>query len=126
MNVEKVTGKRILLVDDQNEVRDTIAMVLELDAHTVIPASSGAEALRLFDADHFDLVITDYAMPGMRGDEMAMAIRQKAPSQPILMITGSANLADPVRLYVDGILYKPFMLEDLRRAMAEHLCAQAA
>jgi len=112
-----VVRKRILIVDDQEEVRETIKMLLNLDEHTVTEASSGKEALELFKPDHFDLVMTDYAMAGMRGDVLAARLKQIAPSQLILMVTGSAAEESAVALKVDGLLGKPFLLNELRQAL---------
>jgi CheY-like chemotaxis protein len=118
----RVVGKRILLADDQPEVRETVKLLLGMDDHTVAEAANGQEALQLFTHGHFDLVITDYAMPVMRGDELASNIKHVAPSQPILMITGSAEQSDEITASVDAFLCKPFGFEDLRRAIAELVC----
>jgi CheY-like chemotaxis protein len=115
----KVIGKRILLADDQPEVRQTVKLLLGMDEHTVAEAANGREALDLYAPDRFDLVITDYAMPVMRGDELASNIKQLAPSQPILMITGSSEMYGEFHAPVDACLNKPFGFEDLRRAIAE-------
>jgi CheY-like chemotaxis protein len=115
----RVSGKRILLADDQPDVRETVRLLLGMDEHTVAEAANGREALELFEPNRFDLVITDYAMPVMRGDELAANIKHLAPSQPILMITGSAELYGGCAAPVDGCLSKPFGFEDLRRAIAE-------
>jgi len=117
----KLLRKRILLVDDQRPVRDAINLLLGLDGHTVVGAASGAEALALFMPGHFDLVITDFEMPQMRGNELAARIKQVSPSQPILMITAYAERLGDAGNPVDAVLNKPFQLEDLRRAMAELL-----
>ena len=103
-------------------MRDAISLLLGLDQHTVIGAANGAEALALFKPDHFDLVITDFEMPQMKGNELAARIRRVSPSQPILMITAYAERLDEADNPVDAVLSKPFQLEDLRRAMAELLC----
>ena len=117
-----VIRKRILLADDQPEVRETIKMLLGMDEHTVDEARDGQEALSLFEPGKFDLVITDYAMPVMRGDELATSIKQLAPAQPILMITGSAEKFGGAKVAVDGLLNKPFGFEDLRHAIADLVC----
>jgi CheY-like chemotaxis protein len=117
----KTIRKRILLADDQQEVRDTIKLLLRLDEHTVTEASNGREALRMFTQDRFDLVITDYVMPEMRGDELAANLKLLAPSQPILMLTGSVEMLDGPSTPVDALLRKPFSLGDLRQAIAR-LC----
>ena len=114
-------GKRILLVDDQQEVRETISMLLSMDEHTVTEAANGREAFSLFAPDRFDLVITDYAMPVMRGDELATNIKQAAPAQPILMITGSADQTSGAASSVDGFLRKPFGVDELTHALEKAL-----
>ena len=75
----------------------------------------------MFKPGHFDLVITDFEMPQMKGNELATRIKQVSPAQPILMITAYAERLDDADNPVDAVLNKPFQLEDLRRAMAELL-----
>jgi len=111
----RALGKHILLVDDQQTVREAVKLLLGLDDHTVVEAENGAEALDLFAREHFDLVITDFEMPVMKGNELASRIRQQSLNQAILMIT-----AYPERLVgtdnpVDAVLEKPFQFSDLRR-----------
>jgi CheY-like chemotaxis protein len=117
----KVSGKRILLADDQPEVREMTRLMLRMDEHIVTEAGNGQEALDLFTPGRFDLVITDYVMPMMKGDELARNIKRLAPAEPILMITGSAGELGGVRASVDAVLNKPFGFEDLRQAMAQLL-----
>jgi CheY-like chemotaxis protein len=117
----RISRKRILLVDDQRSVRDAINLLLRLDEHAVVGATNGVEALALFKADHFDLVITDLEMPQMRGDELTKKIKQILPSQRILMITAYAERIGDADNPVDAVLNKPFQLEDLRRVIGELL-----
>ncbi len=119
METEKIMRKRILLVDDQEDVRETVKLLLSLDEHSIVEARNGREALDCFAPGRFDLVITDYAMPVMHGDELAKSIKQTAPSQPILMITGSAEKFGGLHAPVDLLLNKPFGFSDLRRAISE-------
>lgn len=116
-----VTGKRILVADDQPEVRETMRLLLGLDDHTVVEASNGTEALALFVRDQFDLVITDYLMPEMKGDELALGIKRLAPEQPVLMITGSAHNLPAQKNPADALLNKPFTLTALRESIADVL-----
>jgi CheY-like chemotaxis protein len=118
---DKVLGKRILLADDQQEVRELTRMMLDMDEHVVTEAANGREALDLFAPDRFDLVITDYLMPVMKGDELARSIKRLAPSEPILMITGSAGELGGMQMSVDAVLNKPFRFEELRQAVAQLL-----
>ncbi len=64
-----VRGKRILVVDDEEPLRACLRMMLELDGHRVTEARNGAEALNLLTTAEFDLVITDFEMPVMKGNE---------------------------------------------------------
>jgi CheY-like chemotaxis protein len=113
--------KRILLVDDQQSVRQAIALLLSLDQHTVVEAANGAEALALFEPGRFDLVITDFQMPLMKGNELAAKIKQAWPAQPVLMITAYAEQLEKSGNPIDALLDKPFQLEDLRQAMTKLL-----
>ena len=114
-------GKRILLADDELSVRTSLRMALKLDGHTVAEAENGREALERFAQEPFDLVITDYCMPEMQGDELALNIRQLAPRQRIIMITAHAAELEGSRSPVNAVLSKPFPYETLRRAMTEVL-----
>src|SRR5437870_372298 len=69
---------RILVVDDEPFVCDAVKMMLNFDGHVVETASNGKEALALFEKGKFDLVITDFAMPSMKGDELAAEIKARA------------------------------------------------
>ena len=95
-------------------------MLLSVDEHIVKEAQNGAEALELFSKGKFDLVITDFEMPVMKGNELAVRIKQIAPEQPILMITAYSETISPENP-VDGIINKPFKLEDLRQGIAQAL-----
>ena len=117
----KVRRKRILLADDQPDVRELIKLLLGMDEHIVTEAANGQEALDLFTPDRFDLVITDYVMPVMKGDELARNIKRLSPSEPILMISGSAGEFGSDQMSVDAVLNKPFAFDDLRQAVAQLL-----
>ena len=97
------------------------ASMLGLDEHVVTEAASGREALDLFRPGRFDLVITDYVMPLMKGDELARNIKRLEPSEPVLMITASAGEFGCIPASVDAVLQKPFGFEDLRQAVAQLL-----
>jgi DNA-binding response OmpR family regulator len=90
-------------------------LLLSLDQHTVTEAADGKEACRTYTPGDFDLVITDYEMPVMKGDELARTIKCLVPSQRVIMITGVpwrlAGLENPV----DAVLIKPVSFEDLRQ-----------
>lgn len=118
MTAPTVARKRVLLVDDEPLVCEAVKMMLGFDGHEVETAKSAAEALDMFGQREFDVVITDYSMPGMRGDELAARLRSARPGQPIIMITAFAErLAMPLP-NVDRLISKPFLLENLREGIA--------
>jgi len=117
----EVGRHRILVVDDESAVRDAIKMLLSFEGHDVETAGSGPDALALIQKEQFDLILTDYAMPAMTGEELATAIKAARPKQPVGMITAYAGLlqgsGNPL-MGVDFLLSKPFLLTDLRAAVA--------
>ena|SRR5215467_14181837 len=117
----KTPPKHILLVDDEPGVREACLLMLCIDGHTVAEAKNGIEALALFGESRFDLVVTDFSMPGMNGRELAVKLKQLAPWQPILMITAYAKEAGRCHDPVDAMLPKPFSLSELRQVIAHLL-----
>jgi DNA-binding response OmpR family regulator len=108
---------RILVVDDELLIRETVKRALVLDGHTVETAATGREALCLFEQDKFDLVVLDYEMPDMKGDELSLLIKALAPNQPIAILTGYGEaVVRSVLTDVDLILSKPFNPQELRTA----------
>jgi CheY-like chemotaxis protein len=114
--------RRILVVDDEPFVCDAVKMMLTFDGHEVETASNGKEALSMFEKGKYDLVITDFAMPNMKGDELAAAIKARSPNQPVVMITAYAEMLEssgnPLT-GVDFVISKPFLLDNLREAITK-------
>ena len=113
------------MVDDEPSVAHTVKMLLQFDGHEVEASHNSGDALAMFEPDRFDLVITDFAMPGMNGNQLAAAIKADAPDQPVIMITGHAGTFSPSPS-VDFIIGKPFRLEHLREAIAKVLPAASS
>lgn len=107
---------RILVVDDEEEVRNLLREILE-DANCVaITASQGYDGLKLFDEGSFDAVFTDLGMPGMSGWELARAIRKKNSEVPLAIITGWGEAVSPSErdlAQVDWVLSKPFTMAQI-------------
>ncbi|WP_298401916.1 PAS domain-containing sensor histidine kinase [Sphingobium sp.] len=106
----------ILAVDDDNLVLTNTAGMLEELGHTVFQASSAPDALRLLEQGMVDLVVTDHAMPGMTGAQLADAIEQLHPDLPVIIITGFAEL--PPHASRRPRLDKPFRQAELARTVA--------
>ena len=103
----------ILLVDDDHSVREVTAQMLENLGFAVTEAESGDHALQLLrDGAAVDLLLADFAMPGMNGGELARAVRVRRPQLPVVFVTGYAELCE---LGLDGysIIQKPFREEQL-------------
>lgn len=114
--------RRILVVDDEPFVCDAVKMMLAFDGHTVETANSGKDALEVLEKKKFDVVITDFAMPTMKGDELAAAIKARFPGQPVVMITAYAEMLQASGSSLNGVdflISKPFLLENLREAIAK-------
>jgi CheY-like chemotaxis protein len=114
--------RRILVVDDEPMVCDAVKMMLEFDGHVVETARSAKDALAILDKGKFDLVITDFEMPIMKGDELAAAIKARDPKQPVILITAYAEMlqasGNPLK-GIDFTISKPFLLQNLREAIAK-------
>ncbi|AWB06392.1 hybrid sensor histidine kinase/response regulator (plasmid) [Azospirillum humicireducens] len=101
------TRKVVLLADDDHLVRTGASAVLEMLGYNVLAAASGVEALQVFqDAEAVDVLITDYAMPGMSGVALIQETRRLAPELPVLLITGYADKPDGIEHC--AVLHKPF------------------
>ena len=119
-----ISIKRILVVDDEPFVCEAVKMMLTFDGHSVKTTNSAKEALTILETEKFDLVITDFAMPAMKGDELAAQIKARLPHQPVIMITAYAEMLQSsgnVLLGVDCLIGKPFLLENLRAAILKVL-----
>ena len=117
-------GKRILVVDDDPFVIQSIQWILKPAGYELESAESAQQALALLDKNNFDLVLTDYSMPAMRGDELAERVKQRLPHVPVIIMTAYAEMLEcslsPI-VGVDQILCKPFMAGSLREAVARFL-----
>ena len=119
--LDRVLGKRILLVDDDQGARESIKLLLNIDRHNVIEAKNGQEALELFHQSILDLVIIDYFMPQIEGREVAAQIKLSAPHLPILMITAYVEKLVDMDNRVDAVLPKPFGVAELRQVIGRLL-----
>jgi PAS domain S-box-containing protein len=108
----------VLAVDDDALVLMNTVAILEDLGHTVIPATSGASALDTFSKEpEIDLVLTDHAMPGMSGMQLASAIRKQKASMPIIVATGYAEISGNAELKLP-LLNKPFTQGQLEKAIS--------
>jgi CheY-like chemotaxis protein len=113
---------RLLLVDDEAEVREALAEMLESHGHSVVTAACADEAFtRLESETELDLVLTDLVMPGRTGWDVAAHVKARRPLVPVGLITGwgdAANVDDARRAMVDFVVEKPVSIEALQQAVA--------
>lgn len=116
---------RILVVDDEKNIRLMIELALGQSGHTVVLAADGPEGLSKYgDGSDFDLVLLDQRMPGMEGLEVLRELRKKSPESKIIMITafGTIDLAvDAMKAGATDFLRKPFTTDMLRNAVQSSL-----
>ncbi len=121
MEPPRVVGRRILLVEDDQAARESVKLLLAIDRHTVAEAGDTVQALEFFEREPFDLVITDYYMPGNSGAELAAQIKRLAPHQPVLLLSAFIEKLGGACPATDAVLAKPFSIGDLRRVISSLL-----
>jgi two-component system chemotaxis response regulator CheY len=117
-----MSEKSLLIVDDSATFRQLLCMSLTrlegITEQSITQAANGAEALRLLQTGHYDLVLTDINMPEMTGLELVQKIRQELKSQaPVIIIStkgSEAEVAEGIRLGATGYLSKPISVSQLR------------
>ena len=117
---------RILVVDDEQIIRESLGFVLKKEGYHVEEASNGVEALRKHEERLFDIIITDIEMPEMRGMELLERVTQRTPQTFVLMITAFASIETAVQALRRGAfdyILKPIEFDDLLhkvRKLIEH------
>jgi DNA-binding response OmpR family regulator len=111
---------RVLVIDDQSDVRTMIAIVLRINHFEIVEAATAEAGLKAFEAADFDLAIVDIFLQGSNGSDLIATMREQVPDLPVIAISGmtaldflskSPDLADVI------CLQKPFRPGDLTRAM---------
>ncbi len=109
--------KRILIVDDEKDIREVLRDFFEIEGFEVSEAADGSEALELVRDDSFDVVLTDLLMPGPDGLEVLEGIRKTHPDTAVLVLTGYPSLDSTLKAFeldCDGYLNKPIDLSQLK------------
>ncbi len=117
--------KAILVVDDDFQVLESLSFILKAAGYDITPASNGRDAVRLFlnrieKKDGFDLIITDFGMPGMNGEEVAQHVKSVSKDTPVVLLSGWTGQFDAQadgNSCVDLVLGKPPKRKDLLAAI---------
>lgn len=110
---------KILWVDDDNLITETVNELVNSFGHKCDIANSGQEALDFIQRNHYDIIFTDIGMPGMNGWELADATRKKMGSEIKIVVVSGWDIteADKKKHTIDAVLQKPFLLEDLEQIL---------
>ncbi len=112
----KTSAARILVVDDEDVLREMLGDALRLSGFEVLDAADGSKALTILQSGKVDLIISDVNMPGMDGYEMLSHLRAQGDETPAIMLTARRERADVtkgLKLGADDYVTKPFGLEEL-------------
>ncbi len=113
---------RILVIDDEDSVRDILSRMLKTKGHKVVVAPNGEEGIERFRSESFDLVFTDLGMPKLSGWDVGKTIKEINPKTPIAMITGWGVELDREKLSesgIDLIISKPFNFDQVIHLVSE-------
>jgi len=115
---------RILVIDDEDSIREYLSMMLEREGYEVLAASDGKKAVKLSKRDSFDAVITDIQLPGMTGIEILGSFKESDPTVPIIIVTGHASQESAIEALNLGAFYyllKPVSNEELKQVVRNAL-----
>ncbi len=117
-----MTPKQVLVVDDEQAVREVVALALDYEGYAVVTAPHGKVALAVLRQTRPDVVLLDMRMPVMDGWEFARAYRATpGPHAPIVVMTAAEDAAAWARqIDADDVLAKPFDMDDLYRLVEEY------
>src|SRR5438270_4839482 len=114
--MSEVKSMRVMIVDDEEVLRDVLEVVLRREGFDVVLAASGEEALSLLDGDEIDLVILDVMLPGISGIDTLRAVRISNPNLPVVVITAFSSIDGAIEAMKFGAFHyipKPFKNEEV-------------
>jgi CheY-like chemotaxis protein len=112
-DVKALPKASLLCIDDDQSVLECEKAFLETFGYTIVTASSGLEGLKLAALHSFEVVIVDYSMPDMNGQEFAIAMRRLKPLAPIILLSGEANVPEQALKVVDAFVPKGYLASRL-------------
>jgi len=118
------TGGNVLVVDDNESLRIVVSKMLSRLGYEVLSADSGENGLRIFLKNRFDIVLSDYEMPGMDGVAFACCIKKSSPRTRVVIMTGAGTETVFFRksTAVDEVISKPFSLAQIDEAIQNVSC----
>ena len=126
-NLDNATSPRILVIDDEAGIRESLEVLLTLEGYTIEMAVDGEAGLRMLEQNNYDLTLLDLALPGQTGLELLPLILERYPDLPVVMITAYGtvdNVVEAIRAGAENFVQKPWdnekLLADIRSAIARH------
>ena len=109
------TSGKVLVVDDNNDLRIVVSKLLSRLGYEVSSADSGENGLSIFLKNKFDVVLSDYEMPGMDGVAFACSVKKSSPRTPVVIMTGAGKetVFSRKSTAVDEVISKPFTLTEI-------------
>jgi len=109
------TSRKVLVIDDNNDLRIVVSKLLSRLGYEVSSADSGENGLSIFLENQFDIVLSDYEMPGIDGVDFACSIKKCSPGTPVVIMTGAGKhtVFSRKSTAVDEVLSKPFNLTEI-------------
>ena len=123
-NAEQVVSPRIMIVDDDEGIRDILGEALEEEGYEVIAACSGTHALDILADEQVDLVVSDVRMPNGDGGYLLDQVRAQDRDQPpIILMSGFSNMtrSEAMDRGANGFFHKPYRLDELLEAIESRL-----
>jgi DNA-binding NtrC family response regulator len=122
-----VGNPRILIIDDEHAIRESLDTLLTLEGFSVSTAGDGPSGMELLSRNEYDLLLLDLALPGQSGIDLLPRIVEMQPNLPVIMITAYGtvgNVVDAIRAGAENFVQKPWdnekLLADIRAAVARH------
>jgi len=118
---------RILVIDDDENVREVLEMTLKANGYTVDTARDGKEAIEKSNRNFYNLALVDIRLPDMEGTALLTAMRETTPKMVRIIVTGYPSLDNAIEAVdknADGYIVKPFKTEQLLSMIEEHLKKQ--
>lgn len=131
LDTSNALGARILIIDDEAGIRDSLETLLTFEGFTVEMAPEGQSGLEMLSSNEYDLLLLDLSMPGESGIDLLPRIKRMRPELPVIMITAYGtvgNVVDALRAGADNFVQKPWdnekLLADIRTAIAKQRSLQ--
>ena len=121
-------NERILIVDDDTDVRKVLSSILSEEGYIVATVENGKQALKATESELFDLALIDVELPGMKGTELLHKLKEKQPRMVKIIVTGYPSFDNAMKAVnegADGYILKPFEAKKLLKTVRKHLDERA-